>query len=108
MDLPSDLNDLLLTVLYGLGILVGLLWLALPFAVFGIKRRLDRIAEQQRELIDLQRALTTVFARQDAAALRGELRPEPRGEGRREPALSLRPEGGRATRAEPRFLDLGD
>jgi len=108
VSLPSDLNDLLLTVLYGLGILVGLLWLALPFAVFGIKRRLDRIAEQQRELIDLQRSLTTVFARQDAAALRGELPAVARPEGRREPGLSLRPEGGRSGRTEPRFLDLGD
>lgn len=34
---------------------LSILWLILPFAVFGIKNRLDKLIKQNAELIDLQR-----------------------------------------------------
>lgn len=36
-------------------IVLAVLWIALPFAVFGIKNRLDRLIDAQRETNDLLR-----------------------------------------------------
>lgn len=61
-------GDLLQIALIALGVLFGLLWLFLPFAIYGLKRRLDRMGralEQSNESLEysnrvLSRLLTEV------------------------------------------------
>lgn len=36
-------------------IVIGVLWIALPFAVFGIKTRLDKLISQNEELLEIRR-----------------------------------------------------
>lgn len=38
------------TIVWLFGVLIVILWIALPFAVFGIKKRLDEIIKQLRIL----------------------------------------------------------
>ena len=45
----SPLALLLLSILFALGLVVVVLWLTLPFALFGTKRLLREILEAQRE-----------------------------------------------------------
>ena len=40
-------------------IVLSILWFLLPFAVFGIKRRLDRMVEQNNEIITLLQMRST-------------------------------------------------
>lgn len=39
------------------GLIVSVLWVVLPFAVFGIKKRLDRIIDLQEEQIEVLRSI---------------------------------------------------
>lgn len=49
----------LMLILVGLGVIVGILWVLLPFAVFGMKPLLREVLQQQRRTNDfLARAET--------------------------------------------------
>lgn len=48
---PADPMDDVVTLFLIVAVPIVILWIALPFAVFGIKRRLDLIIEQLAELL---------------------------------------------------------
>lgn len=58
------LPGLVLGVLFALGLVLVLIWIALPFALFGLKGRLEAIRDEQRRTREL---LERVLASRSAA-----------------------------------------
>ena len=48
----------LLNIFIIIVVIISLIWFLLPFAVFGIKKRLDKLIEQNREIINLLKKIS--------------------------------------------------
>ena len=64
-EMPVDLVGVIaalmgssLVLIFGLEIVLGILWIFVPFAIFGIKPRLDRLIVAVTELAQSQKAVS--------------------------------------------------
>ncbi len=62
-DMPVDLLSVIAALMgssvmlvFGLAIVLGIIWMFVPFAIFGIKPRLDRLIVAVNELAQSQKA----------------------------------------------------
>jgi len=53
LGVPQNIAIIVYAGLFILGVFVGVLWISLPFAVFGTKKRLDAMNEHLREMSHL-------------------------------------------------------
>lgn len=49
LELTKNINAFLVIFL----IIIAILWIMLPFAVFGVKRRLDKVVKELRKLTEI-------------------------------------------------------
>lgn len=69
-EMPGDLLSVIaalmgssLLLVFGLVIVLGILWLFVPFSIFGIKPRLDRLIAAVYELAQSQKAVSEELRR---------------------------------------------
>ena len=78
-EMPVDLLSVIaalmgssVVLIFGLAVVLGIIWLFVPFAIFGIKPRLDRLIVAVNELAQFQKAVSEDLRRVEQRLRAGE------------------------------------